>query len=339
MTPTMTPNVVPPSLPTQPIQLPTQPTAAVPSAISRPGQTIIRMAPSPSTPGVQVRPGMPGNIVRVRAPAPVVSGAGPPAGQIKVVGTAGQPQIIKTAVAAAPSSTAGASAAGNMSGIAALAAAAAATSKITTVSTPGAQTITTASGQAIKVVHQVPSGVKVAAASPVQGAQTAVIGGQTVRLASSPGGAATLLKTGTTLAGAGGKQIILQNKGVGAAGQPQVVTLLKTSQGMQVATVPKAIVQTGAKPAGQQIVQAQPGKAIPQVREAQYFLSSIPPQLKCRHPGRHHRQVGECISGRDGCCHPSNKDSNGSEDAGHERGHRSWKTDTTGARQIMSTPS
>ncbi len=256
MTPTMTPNVMPPSLPTAPIQLPTQP-AVSPVVASRPGQTIIRMAPGATAAGMQVRPGIAaataGNIVRVRAP---VSAAASP-GQIKVVGAGGQPQIIKAASAASAASTA----AGNMSGIAALAAAAAATSKISTAATPTAQTITTASGQAFKVVQQ--TGVKVGSSAA---GQTAVIGGQTVRLAASPGGAATLLKTGTALAGPGGKQIILQNKGVGGTGQPQVVTLVKTSQGMQVATVPKAIVQTGAKPAGQQIVQAQPGKAIPQVR-------------------------------------------------------------------------
>ena len=66
--------------------------------------------------------------------------------------------------------------------------------------------------------------------------QTAIIGGQTVRLASSPAGgsAGTLLKAGT-LASPGGKQIILQKQGLtGGAGQPQIVTLVKTSQGMQV---------------------------------------------------------------------------------------------------------
>ncbi len=101
--------------------------------------------------------------------------------------------------------------------------------------------------------------------------QTAIIGGQTVRLATSPAGGGTLLKTGTAIASPGGKQIILQKQGLGAggSGQPQIVTLVKTSQGMQVATVPKAsIVQQGAKPAGgagapQQILQTTAGKTIP----------------------------------------------------------------------------
>ena len=65
-----------------------------------------------------------------------------------------------------------------------------------------------------------------------QGGQLATIGGQTVRLA-SPGG--TLLKTagGQTITGPGGKQIILQQQ---PGSQPKIVTLVKTSQGMQVST-------------------------------------------------------------------------------------------------------
>ena len=97
--------------------------------------------------------------------------------------------------------------------------------------------------------------------------QTAIIGGQTVRLASSPAGgsAGTLLKAGT-LASPGGKQIILQKQGLtGGAGQPQIVTLVKTSQGMQVATVPKGSIMQGGKPGvTQQILQTTPGKTIPQ---------------------------------------------------------------------------
>ena len=52
------------------------------------------------------------------------------------------------------------------------------------------------------------------------------------------------------MTGQGGKQIILQKQGT----QPQIVTLVKTSQGMQVATVPKV---QGAKTvtAGPQIIQ------------------------------------------------------------------------------------
>ncbi|XP_059090898.1 host cell factor-like [Tigriopus californicus] len=251
-TPTMTPQMVPP-LPTQPIQLPTQPATMSPAKITQP---VVRMGSPGVPPGI--RPG--GNIVRVRAPVGAVTTAG---GQIKVLGTGGQAQVMKSSHAPISISHAGATpttAAGNMSGIAALAAAAAATSKITT-SLSGASTITTASGQAIKLIQQggnlvTAQGMKM---TPVQGQQTALIGGQTVRLASSPGG--TLLKTGTTLTSQGGKQIILQKQG-GGGGQPQIVTLVKTSQGMQVATVPKSSIVQG-KPGAPQIIQTQAGKSIP----------------------------------------------------------------------------
>ena len=160
--------------------------------------------------------------------------------QIKVLGTPGQ--IIKSQ----PSSMLAAQNQG-MTGIAALAAAAAATSKITT---SGAQTITSSSGQAIKVIQQgphgqliTPQGVRVTPVSSTgvqlsSSPQTALIGGQTVRLA-APGAGGTLLKTatGATISSQGGKQIILQKQGlggIGTAGQPQIVTLVKTPSGMQV---------------------------------------------------------------------------------------------------------
>ena len=159
--------------------------------------------------------------------------------QIKVLGTAGQ--LIKSQ----PSNMLSVQNQG-MSGIAALAAAAAATSKITT---SGAQTITSSSGQAIKVIQQgphgqliTPQGVRVTPVSStgfgnLPTVTTAMIGGQTVRLA-APGAGGTLLKTatGANFSSSGGKQIILQKQGVGmgAAGQPQIVTLVKTPTGMQV---------------------------------------------------------------------------------------------------------
>ncbi len=218
------------------------------------------------SPGVIRSPA--GNVVRVRPPVGAL-----PGGHIKVLGASGQPQIIKTV--AATSAAASAGGAGNMTGIAALAAAAAATSKISTAAVSAGQTITTASGQAIKVVQQsaaggIVSGLKMAPG----GQQTAVIGGQTVRLATSPSAASasggTLLKSGTTLATAGGKQIILQKQGIGGGSQPQIVTLVKTSQGMQVATVPKSSIVQGATAAAGGAKQATPGvltaggKTIPQ---------------------------------------------------------------------------
>ena len=136
-----------------------------------------------------------------------------------------------------------------MTGIAALAAAAAATSKITSATTGTTSNVTAVAsgGQTIKVVQASPGSV--IAGKPIQGGQTAIIGGQTVRLA-SPGGTTLLKAAGNTLTGQGGKQIILQKQGT----QPQIVTLVKTSQGMQVATVPKV---QGAKTvtAGPQIIQ------------------------------------------------------------------------------------
>ena len=79
-----------------------------------------------------------------------------------------------------------------MTGIAALAAAAAATSKITSATTGTTSNVTAVAsgGQTIKVVQASPGSV--IAGKPIQGGQTAIIGGQTVRLA-SPGGT-TLLK-------------------------------------------------------------------------------------------------------------------------------------------------
>merc|ERR1740137_452989 len=240
-----------PMFPQSPVQI----TSNISPVKVAPQPTIIRMSsPVGQAPGTislpaGVRPGT--NIVRVRAPAPgagIMSTATLPSGQqIKVVGAGGQTHIIKSQT-------------GGMSGIAALAAAAAQQGKITTVS--GGQ-IQQLGQQQIKVVQGaggqqiVQQGLKMVTSQA--GATTAMIGGQTVRLA-SPGG--TLLKPGTAITGPGGKQIILQKQGPGG-GQAQTVTLVKTSQGMQVVTVPKGQQQVVAGQ-GQRIVQAGPGKQIPQ---------------------------------------------------------------------------
>ena len=249
-----------PSLPTQPATPPT-PTPAMPqspvqistniSPVKSNQPTFIRMS-SPATPSsgaislpAGVRPGT--NIVRVRAPS--VGGVG--GQQIKVVGAGGQTHIIK-------------SQSGNMSGIAALAAAAAQQGKIVTSvgGAGGPGQVISGSQQPIKIGQQIvgqPGVRMVTSAQP----GTAVLGGQTVRLA-SPG--ATVLKPGTAITGPGGKQIILKQAGSGGSGQPQIVTLVKTSQGMQVATVPKPAGSPQVQVAGQgqRIVQAAPGKQIPQ---------------------------------------------------------------------------
>jgi hypothetical protein len=223
--------------------------------------------------------------------------------QIKVVGAGGQTHIIK---AAPPGSVGGGATFGivsgqqqqqqlqpggtNMSGIAALAAAAAQQGKMVTAGGQSAaiklvQGPAVVGGAAATTINMQHQSIRMAAGAPVtsvsMGHQTAVIGGQTVRLA-SPGGAGsggTLLKTsgGTTataITGPGGKQIILQKQPGGlvpgtvigttaggvAGSSGQIVTLVKTSQGMQVATMPKGATMVG----GQRIVQAAPGKQIPQ---------------------------------------------------------------------------
>ncbi|GFR81111.1 host cell factor [Elysia marginata] len=130
---------------------------------------------------------------------------------------------------------------GSMSGIAALAAAAAATQKIP--GTPASATSTPSSG--IKVVTPTivtPGGVKV---TPV-GAKlsgTVAPGTQTVRVAPS---GATILKASGSGASVGGKQIITVHKaGATGANQSQIVTLVKTTQGMAMAS-PKNPLPQGA---------------------------------------------------------------------------------------------
>ncbi|XP_052284888.1 host cell factor 1-like isoform X2 [Dreissena polymorpha] len=154
-----------------------------------------------------------------------------------------------------------------MTGIAALAAAAAATQKI-----PGhsQQVVTTAQGTGIRVVTPTivtPQGVKV---TPVnrQISGTAInAGNQTIRVA-TPGSTIIRAAGGTHTLTPGSKQIITVHKagnvqqGTGT-GQPQIVTLVKTSQGMTVATT-----KGGALPQGATIVklvtsQAGPGQGKP----------------------------------------------------------------------------
>ncbi|KAL8594888.1 hypothetical protein ACOMHN_038451 [Nucella lapillus] len=144
---------------------------------------------------------------------------------IRVAGSQVLTPPIKTTVA---SSAAG----GQMSGIAALAAAAAATQKI-----PGTAGVTTTPVSGIKVVTptiMAPGGVKVTPVSGARQGQTITVpahGTQTVRVA-PPG--TTIMKPGT--GAMAGKQIITVHKGGTVTNQPQIVTLVKTTQGMAVAT-------------------------------------------------------------------------------------------------------
>ena len=138
--PSMPPGVGMPSLPTQPlVQLPTQPTAVSMSAPPMPmkqAPPIIRTAVTPTMTGPRQTGG---SVVRVRAPAPLPSMAQP----IKVVGAAPGAQ------AAMLNAPGGAAAPAGISGIDALAAAAASKQRITTVQ--GGSPIVSAAGQTIKV--------------------------------------------------------------------------------------------------------------------------------------------------------------------------------------------
>ncbi len=255
------------------------PVKAAAPTMSQP--TIIRMSSSPVGAPAGSSIALPGglragatNIVRVRAPA---QGGGAPLmtqQQIKVMGAGGQTHIIK----AAPGGGASGATFGilsqqqqqqqqqqsgtNMSGIAALAAAAAQQGKMVTAGGQQQQptAIKLVQGPAAGTMQHQTIRMTSSGGVPVSmaGHQTAIIGGQTVRLA-SPGGpaaAGTLLKTSggggaaTAITGPGGKQIILQKQAGGgmmpgtvigsstAGGMTtaggQIVTLVKTSQGMQV---------------------------------------------------------------------------------------------------------
>ena len=140
--PTMPPAVAMPSLPTQPlVQLPTQPAAVTMSApppmpAMRQAPPIIRTAVTPTMSGPRQTAG---SVVRVRAPAPLPGMAQP----IKVVGAAPGAQ------GAMLGSPAGAAAPAGISGIDALAAAAASKQRITTVQ--GSPIVSSAAGQTIKV--------------------------------------------------------------------------------------------------------------------------------------------------------------------------------------------
>ncbi|XP_070395193.1 host cell factor 1 [Dermacentor albipictus] len=217
--------------------------------------------------------GLRGTVTLVRTRSPGVAGQQ----QIRVIATTptGQ-QVVKTVtgnlptvtqtqqqvqhvqqVAVSPSvSTTGALPAGQaqqaqqqqpMSGMAALAAAAAATQKMTTVTSSTAAASPTSAIRVVSPSVLAQQGLKLSTL-PIQGSPT---GTGTVRLA-APG---TLLKAGTT---AGGKQIITVHKGATATSQPQIVTLVKTTQGVTLATMPKvSLIQQAGKASPQ-------GKVIPQ---------------------------------------------------------------------------
>ncbi|XP_022255554.1 host cell factor 1-like [Limulus polyphemus] len=156
-------------------------------------------------------------VVRTRAPGTVGTQ------QIRVVSAGpGGTQVVRKVAAVTPVTTA--VVVTSMSGMAALAAAAAATQKITMTTTQ-----TTPSLSNIRVVSPsvlTPQGIRNNAMN-VQGTQS-------LRTANPAN--ATILKTA---GGTPGKQIITVHKSGATSSQPQIVTLVKTPQGVTVATMPK----------------------------------------------------------------------------------------------------
>ncbi|XP_076338268.1 host cell factor 1-like isoform X3 [Tachypleus tridentatus] len=148
--------------------------------------------------------------------------------QIRLV-TAGSSgtQVIRKVAAVNPVTTTKTTAVvTSMSGMAALAAAAAATQKITMTMT---QTTPTSSN--IRVVSPsvlTPQGVRINHPVSVQGTR--------------PANSATVLKTA---GGTPGKQIITVHKAGPTSSQPQIVTLVKTTQGVTVAAMPKVSLVQG----------------------------------------------------------------------------------------------
>ncbi|XP_077277912.1 host cell factor isoform X1 [Temnothorax americanus] len=181
---------------------------------------------SPMTPRVAT-----GNVIRIRSPL-VTATATVAAATAVAAATTEQQQT--TATATTTITTAAGQTPAAMSGIAALAAAAAATPKIT-----------------MNNVSIVPQTAVAAATATNAIRMKNVQPGQQIRFA-APG--ATVLRTASPQQS---KQIILQKPGQNISGQPQIVHLVKTGQGMM-ATVPKVslipgkgVQATGAKPLNQ----------------------------------------------------------------------------------------
>ncbi|GFV75140.1 host cell factor 1 [Trichonephila clavipes] len=219
----VTPQSVPETLSTKSLISPppaVSSAAAVPSTAQT--QTLVRLSMNPVNTAASAGKTGTVTVVHSRNQTSV------PTPQIRVVShTPGGTHVVRplsTNVAAAVSTTP----ATTMSGMAALAAAAAATQKITTS--------VTSSVSSIRVVT--PSSL--IGTQGIKLSSVAGLSGQTVRM-SSP---TTLLKTPGQVTTQGGKQIIV-HKAPGSGNQPQIVTLVKTSQGVTVATVPKMSIMQG----------------------------------------------------------------------------------------------
>ncbi|KAG8236481.1 hypothetical protein J437_LFUL016629 [Ladona fulva] len=225
------------------------------SGVTSPATSPVKISSSPIKPAsssstiVKYAPGSgrtgQGSLVRIRSP---VGGSGVRP-TIRLLGPASAAHLVR---AGSPQQ--------QMSGIQTLAAAAAATQKMSTV------TGTTTPGT---------SSVRLVQPMKVAGLPVSTPGTQTIRLA-SPG--TTLLKSGATLANQQGKQIIVQKPGSTTA----AFTLVKTSQGVAVATVPKVSLIQGkpglAMSTAQQVatLQGQQGKTIPQGATIVKLVSANP---------------------------------------------------------------
>jgi len=185
---------------------------------------------SPMTPRVAT-----GNVIRIRSPLVTSTAAVATATTVAIVTTEQQQTTVTVStITTTTATTVAGQTPAAMSGIAALAAAAAATPKIT-----------------MNNVSIVPQTAVAAATATNTIRMKNVQPGQQIRFA-APG--ATVLRTASPQQS---KQIILQKPGQNIPGQPQIVHLLKTGQGM-VATVPKvslipgkSVQATGAKPLNQ----------------------------------------------------------------------------------------
>lgn len=194
------------------------------SPVQKPPSQTAQKPTSPMTPRVAT-----GNVIRIRSPLVTSTAAVATATAVAVATTEQQ----QTAVTVTTTTTTAGQTPAAMSGIAALAAAAAATPKIT-----------------MNNVSMLPQTAVAAATATNTIRMKNVQPGQQIRFA-APG--ATVLRTASPQQS---KQIILQ-KPQNIAGQPQIVHLVKTGQGM-VATVPKvslipgkSVQATGAKPLNQ----------------------------------------------------------------------------------------
>ncbi|KAL4225895.1 Host cell factor 2 [Mactra antiquata] len=145
--------------------------------------------------------------------------------------------------------TVGTTGSGQMTGIAALAAAAAATQKIQGTSQQATPTTPVSSIKVVTPTIVTPQGVKVTPVSRQIAGTTMGSAGQTIRVA-APGNTIIRAASGAQLT-PGSKQIITVHKAGNVSqgsgtGQPQIVTLVKTSQGMTVATTKGGSLPQGA---------------------------------------------------------------------------------------------